>query len=78
MVLMRYTANIPINEVSSSHLITEIPEDEHSVITETAESFATKNPVWDILISQKQYVEVAVERSSARKKLLWMSRKSEI
>ncbi|TGO08539.1 hypothetical protein BTUL_0204g00180 [Botrytis tulipae] len=87
MVSMRCNANIPNNEVDSNHLITEIPEDEqfdirgideqgpdwklkrkftslfylHSgMITETAEFF---------------YVEVAVGRSSASKKPLWMSKK---
>ncbi|KAF7870111.1 uncharacterized protein EAF02_009301 [Botrytis sinoallii] len=47
----------------------------NSTTTETAEFFVTKSSDWDILISQKQHVKLALERSSVSKKLLWMSKK---
>lgn len=46
-----------------------------SITTETAEFFVTKSSDWDILISQKQYAKSAAKKSTASKKLLWMSKK---
>ncbi|KAF5875424.1 uncharacterized protein Bfra_003878oa [Botrytis fragariae] len=46
-----------------------------STTTDTAEFFVTKSSNWDILISQKQYVKLVAERSSASKNFLWMPKR---